>query len=706
MPSATLTTSSSRPLEVPLPSWARSGLIGLVAAVVLAITWLVCEELFRVPADRSIAITSLFAVVVAMILGPRVASGATDNHNSSANFTPGVLAASELLLRAKVTSSTSEQVNALTDRGILAVPWTVSATSAITTDAVSGLADYVSSGGQLVILGDSQSGKTTLATRLASLLSTSAGRQPIVFSLSTWPIGASSIKRWMLDTIKFNYALNRPEEIEAAELALANRRIIPIFDGLDEIDENLRSNAARAIHLLVGDGPAVLTSVPTAHIERDARLALSKAEVVTLDAVAATEVGRYLLEGNSDRSSKWDALVAAITASPSSELSTALSSPLIAWLAKTIYAGDSDDAQLNENADPTELLDADRFPDSDAIERFLLGQLARAIFRRDEASPTVTRTALNTFRIEDIQHWLSFIASHAMRRIVAFWEFSRYAPLYRISSLLAIVVGVGLAFGQQAITDFTFPAYLLLIAGCIFGFGWSRGYSATRAKADDRTRMGYGYADQYQVQKDGTLREHATKLVKALSLVVIAYASTMTVELIVLRGDIAWFSGLTSFQILTGLLFAIVLCFGVSYLGGRLAAITLLKHPAIDAGMGARTGDPLRVIANDRRSGLVVYLISLITLSAGDAVYRALFLPASSIWWLATPPLSALIVISMWNVWVRFKAAHIWLVLRGQLPWPLVPFLTECHDGGIFRKNGNYFEFRHKSLQEALKNTE
>jgi hypothetical protein len=29
--------------------------------------------------------------------------------------------------------------------------------------------------------------------------------------------------------------------------------------------------------------------------------------------------------------------------------------------------------------------------------------------------------------------------------------------------------------------------------------------------------------------------------------------------------------------------------------------------------------------------------------------------------------------------------------------------LSQCHEGGILRKNGNHFEFRHLRLQESLR---
>ena len=79
-----------------------------------------------------------------------------------------VLAEARDKLRQTVRSQVAQQALALTDRGVLAVPWTGGLSYARAT--VRELASIVD-GGQLIIFGDTQSGKTTLATRLAEELS-------------------------------------------------------------------------------------------------------------------------------------------------------------------------------------------------------------------------------------------------------------------------------------------------------------------------------------------------------------------------------------------------------------------------------------------------------------------------------------------------------------------------------------------------------
>src|SRR5262249_47152238 len=91
-------------------------------------------------------------------------------------------------------------------------------------------------------------------------------------------------------------------------------------------------------------------------------------------------------------------------------------------------------------------------------------------------------------------------------------------------------------------------------------------------------------------------------------------------------------------------------------------------------------------------------------LAVGLSVYQLLWLPLRPAWAFALAPVGAGVAIFMWNEWICFKAAHMWLVFRDKLPWRLTPFLQLSHDRGLFRKNGNTFEFPHLRLQEGFSN--
>jgi NACHT domain len=679
-------------------AWITAAAIGIFAAA-----WLGSALIFRQDTEASVGIAAGLDAIALVLLAPLVPG--PDTH--PANATPEALAYGLDRMRDNVASLVTEQVSALTDRGTLAVPWRAGpnqvgfpATTAAPTTPVSSIAtllDSIEHGSQLIIFGEAQSGKTTLALRLAQALTSSqSAKQPILFALSTWNPGQNRLKPWMLEVIRNSYGLNARQELEAAEVALSKGMIIPIFDGLDEIEEKYLEVAAKAIYSLVQDSPAVLTSIPDSYTERAARLALRQANVIELCPISPKEVGRYLLDGPSNDESGWQKLSAYIVDNSGSAVAEALSSPLIAWLTKATYANDPIHA-IQGVLRVDELLDTARFPDAKTIERHMLSHLAVTVFERRKSAPGTNNVPASSFRPEEAQLYLAFLASHALRRIVAFWEIRNYAPLVKISLIVAAIAGACIAFLGEKLPYLAGSTYLVLLAGCVFGFGWSRGYSNERARVNDPTRIGYGYIGQ----QDGSVYLHSDRLAKALAVACTAYGAGVISQEAYGRG-FSWLFGFSGKEFGIGVLVATVLCYLVSNLGARLAARILRSRPDLDAKMGARADDPVNAVKSDERSGWTILFLSSLTLGAGDLIYHLIWLPTDSCWTVSMAPIGGVIATFMWSEWICFKAAHIWLASRERLPWQLILFLEECHDGGILRKTGNYYEFRHRRLQESL----
>ena len=97
-------------------------------------------------------------------------------------------------------------------------------------------------------------------------------------------------------------------------------------------------------------------------------------------------------------------------------MAAALSTPLIAWLAKSVYATGTGPATARDAA---ELLDEGRFATPAAVERYLLGSLVTAVFGLRLVSPAGETAPANEFPPRDAQRWLSFLSAHAVRRIIA-----------------------------------------------------------------------------------------------------------------------------------------------------------------------------------------------------------------------------------------------------------------------------------------------
>lgn len=97
--------------------------------------------------------------------------------------------------------------------------------------------------GRLLIVGEPGSGKTTLLLQLALKLLEREERQiPIVINIATWRSRFSSVKDWfteLLPQMGFSKALTRQ--------LLTENRLLPMFDGLDELAEEKRQACLDAI---------------------------------------------------------------------------------------------------------------------------------------------------------------------------------------------------------------------------------------------------------------------------------------------------------------------------------------------------------------------------------------------------------------------------------------------------------------------------
>jgi len=104
-------------------------------------------------------------------------------------------------------------------------------------------------GGSLLILGEPGSGKTTVMLDLARDLLDQASNDPsrpvpVVFTLSSWNPSFQSLSAWLVQELSRMYQI--PKKIGQAWLA--ESRILPLLDGLDELGSSHRSACVDAIN--------------------------------------------------------------------------------------------------------------------------------------------------------------------------------------------------------------------------------------------------------------------------------------------------------------------------------------------------------------------------------------------------------------------------------------------------------------------------
>jgi transcriptional regulator with XRE-family HTH domain len=164
---------------------------------------------------------------------------------------------------------------------------------------------YEMSGRELLILGEPGAGKSTVLLRLAQMLAQQAEQEeahplPVILCLSSWAEHQPALEVWMSDQLALTYDVSQ----KLSAQWVRNERILPLLDGLDEMDAASRSACIAAInayhreHLLV---PLVICSRRTEYEDaaRHQKLALQSAELIqplTFEQVSASldQIGQPL----------------------------------------------------------------------------------------------------------------------------------------------------------------------------------------------------------------------------------------------------------------------------------------------------------------------------------------------------------------------------------------------------------------------------
>ncbi len=138
-------------------------------------------------------------------------------------------------------------------------------------------------GGALLIMGSPGAGKTTTLLQLATDLVQRADLDenypvPVALSLATWR-GDKSLADWMVDELSTQYEAPR----QLGKRWVANGRLLPLLDGLDEVELELRDGCAQAINQFrrqYPHEPLVVTTRVRDYQALDTQLDLSQAIVL------------------------------------------------------------------------------------------------------------------------------------------------------------------------------------------------------------------------------------------------------------------------------------------------------------------------------------------------------------------------------------------------------------------------------------------
>ncbi|MFF8448981.1 NACHT domain-containing protein [Streptomyces leeuwenhoekii] len=311
---------------------------------------------------------------------------------------------------------------------------------------------------RLVILGEPGAGKTALAILLVRelLRAPEPGEPvPVLLDLASWNPHREPLAQWMARRIHEDYPALRDHDTygrDAARKLVAEGRVLPVLDGLDELPADLRPGALAAVnHAIALHDPLVLTSRRAEyHRLVEETDVITAAAVVVAEPVEAADVIDYLRSAVPPRRvAAWQPVLDELTERPRGALAQALSVPLNVWLARTVYS--------SPGTDPADLT---RRNDAEALRHHLLDALVPAVFTArptaaDPTLPDVRRTAAARWHPEDAHTALVFLATHVKRQRtdgIAWWDLHRSLRPDPAGPLSGPVAGamIGLGAGCMA----------------------------------------------------------------------------------------------------------------------------------------------------------------------------------------------------------------------------------------------------------------
>lgn len=194
---------------------------------------------------------------------------------------------------------------------------------------------------RLVVLGSPGAGKTVAVLDLASFLNSDASFLPVPmrFDITRWP-DQMTLSAWLvreLEAIQIG--------AEAARDLVEDRKILPILDGLDEMDSQVgpSTRGRLAISKLNAPSDSLIPDavVVTSRTSYYARLAqqerLNDAVSIALEPIDASSAVAYI-EDRTKRDARWDPVTAALVLNPGLPISVALRNPWRLSLALARYS--------------------------------------------------------------------------------------------------------------------------------------------------------------------------------------------------------------------------------------------------------------------------------------------------------------------------------------------------------------------------------
>lgn len=537
---------------------------------------------------------------------------------------------------------------------------------------------------RLVITGDPGAGKTVLALQLvlADLDPWEGGQVPVRFSLAGWDT-VLPLEDWLAEQIRVRFGIARRH----AKALVAERRVLPVLDGLDELDapgtpvEHRRaSRALDHLNLYQGAGtsaPVILTCRTDQYKElAAAEKRLRDAARVEIRPLSPAQVVEYL-KGRTTSPTRWQPVLEAV-ADRGSVLAEALNSPWRLNLLTTVYEPNPLVAGFRDPADPAELL---TFATPDDIRDHLLSHYVSASLGRHSDGDRYSRQRTHRW-LADLASRLAVVESVGMRgtdiALHELWPLAGFRRVRLVDVALTGLLWLAALWSVHAmLVLFPRPG---VVEPPVELFGMAAVWKALRPSTP---------APRILQLRRLRLRPQRRQLRRALVVGLLA-------------GPLAGLVGAAEVSYAFACPWDVAGAYGLAgglLVGGALGLAAALTAPVADGEPldgGAQPTDPRQLVRDDLVTGLLV--AAFFGAAMGLSLGPALGFVVACTFGLA----GGLMFAQYWWVGAGRRYLVALLCLRGRLPWRLGAFLHWAAEMGLLRISGAGYQFRHRELQDWL----
>ncbi|MGY2114858.1 NACHT domain-containing protein [Nocardia gipuzkoensis] len=564
---------------------------------------------------------------------------------------------------------------------------------------------------RLVIVGGPGSGKTVAALNLVlDLLDRRAGAKrdrlpvPVRLNASSWDPDSNSFGEWLARRIAQDYSLR----LRVARELVGTDRILPVLDGLDEMDSDSREPArARAaldqlneVHWL--GRPIIVTARMDAYrkmSELHGESGLHEASVIALQALTAQQVADHLKDWRDvNGGQKWALAKDKLEADPDGIFAQSLRTPWMLGLTmQFLKHARVDDAAVLTEATTRETIEDVLFSalipsavaaqprDAHSRQKYTSGEVSawmRALARHFTLGPSVVGSG--DFTLDQIWSLAGDLRCRLLHAVVA--------AVTGFGAVLTLFIAPTVGADADVRTAMRNGVVVGTLCALVCGV---RGYWPSRTTSRKALWRTYKPGD-------------ASRWVKA-SIVGVGVGLVLAICAFLANRHPAATNPLPPREaaegaVLVGALTALVLIFGISLTGHR--------QPRLDE---------KRIIRDDARAAVYVgaitwlVLVSIVTVLAfaKESSESKLPLPllalsplVAILMALAGAPmgiaLGALIFLARAKASIRYGCAKALFTVGSGFASSPGPFLDWARGSGLLRVTGAAYQFRHQSYQEWL----